>query len=892
MPSFRLCVAALAVSCAVAGAAALVPVPGPKIPISVAGLEPNRGQAKAEILFLRKGEPSLAVTSQSVLYASRSVRLNLLASNPNPAVTFADPLPGVVNSLTGADPQKWVTGKSEVRNRGFGRDLSRDRRSVRDRDNEELTLKLSFRPGVDPRMVAFEFVGVVGIERNPDGSLRAKLGTTKLDPAMTYARPLAFQETGAGQASRSVSFEVRSATGFGFQLEGRDSSLPLQIEMKLNALPFLTRFEEGLPPVVDAAGGMFVARAIRDAAGKDASSPEDGLAGGSDVAVYKYSDAGALIFVTYLAGRNDETAGFLGIAPDGSVVLAGGTNSVDFPVTPAALQPAYGGPAPTSKTYRVGTRVMGDFFAVRLDPATGLLRASTFLGGPIEDTIGEATLGPDGSLYFLPSSRGRVRAGMPVTRGALQAECAGDPCLSGYTARLSPSLDRLLYGTYLPGTVVATAKLHSDGSVYYAGRAGPGFPTTPTAHQKQAAGIEDGILARLDPQGSSLLFATYIGSPSTGSILKIAVVPDGSVWAAVSSGSVPYRLVRLDSKGERLLSDKPISVIDLAVDREGNLLATGNANVGPDAFLSNRCGAAGYLKLDPNGEQLFATWLPAGTSSEFDGISALGNPLLRSGTGERFEIVEGQFRGVFTGCVLDAASFSGPDRLSPGAIVTLFGSKMGPREGIAFQLQDGRVPTSLGGTRVLVNGEPVPILFASYGQVNVILPYTLPLGTRPKIQVESEGSRGNELASSLVQNSGMSIFHMGPAQRFQAVALNEDGTVNSTSNPAKRGSRVVLFGTGGGATVPPSVAGEVTPLEVRPLEQRVGASVSMSVIPNLIVEYAGAAPGLLAGVTQINVKLPDVNPVVQGFPRSIIPLLVGTGTPFFPGSVTVAVELN
>ena len=473
-------------------------------------------------------------------------------------------------------------------------------------------------------------------------------------------------------------------------------------------------------------------------------------------------------------------------------------------------------------------------------------------------------------------------AGMPVTQGALQGVCPGDPCLNGYAAHVSPSLDRLLYGTYLPGTVQATAKLHSDGSVYYAGSAGPGFPTTPTAYQRQPAGGNDGIVARLDPSGGKLLFATYLGGADTDWILRIAVAPDGSVWAAVSSFvqccvNIRYRLVRLDAKGERLLAEKPLDAGDLAVDREGNLIATtaGNFTVGPDAFLANACAWSylAYVKLSPSGEQLFATYLPDGSRSDFDGTSDRGLPILRIGE-DRFEVVEGQAMGVFAGCVVDAASLGNPDRLSPGAIVTLFGSRLGPREGIGFQLADGRVPASLGGTQVLVNREPAPILFSSYWQLNVILPDSLPVGTRVKIEVVSNGSAGNELGTLFVplfiQRAGISLFRVDDSASRPAAALNEDGTLNSPRNPARKGSRVVLFGTGGGPTIPPGVAGEVTPLVPRLLES--GAQVQIASGPMAAVEYAGAAPGFSTGNS--------------GVARD------HAGVTFYPGYVTVAVAAN
>jgi uncharacterized protein (TIGR03437 family) len=61
--------------------------------------------------------------------------------------------------------------------------------------------------------------------------------------------------------------------------------------------------------------------------------------------------------------------------------------------------------------------------------------------------------------------------------------------------------------------------------------------------------------------------------------------------------------------------------------------------------------------------------------------------------------------------------------------------------------------------------------------------------------------------------------------------------------------------------------------------------------PPVTVEYAGAAPGLLAGVTQINIKLPDVVPATPGIAPGLVPLLVfsGAGGPY-PAEVTVAVR--
>ena len=70
-----------------------------------------------------------------------------------------------------------------------------------------------------------------------------------------------------------------------------------------------------------------------------------------------------------------------------------------------------------------------------------------------------------------------------------------------------------------------------------------------------------------------------------------------------------------------------------------------------------------------------------------------------------------------------------------------------------------------------------------------------------------------------------------------------------------------------------------------------GAVARIPAGPKLTVEYAGAAPGLVAGVKQINVKLPNVIPQVEGYPRGVVPLAVATpGLTYYPGYVTIAVS--
>jgi hypothetical protein len=315
--------------------------------------------------------------------------------------------------------------------------------------------------------------------------------------------------------------------------------------------------------------------------------------------------------------------------------------------------------------------------------------------------MGAAALGTDGSVYFLPIFPGVRSAGMPVTSGALQPTYPGSQCLTGYVARLSPKLDRLIYGTYLTGNLEATAQLYSDGSVYYAGAAQAGFPATPNAYQPNNAGGYDGIVARLDPTATRLIFGTYFGGPNTDDTGPMAVGPDGSVWVSVSSSGpccfgTQFQLIHLDASGSRLLANLPmINGNQMVVDNAGNLiaLADGPIIVSQDAIVGGSCGGPAYIELSPAGQHLFATYLPypGGYNTVFNGVDAQGKPYVSLSPSGRFQIVESQPTEPYVGCVVET-SFTTEQKVSPGAIVTIFGAGMGSNQGVGYQLVNGWCP--------------------------------------------------------------------------------------------------------------------------------------------------------------------------------------------------------
>ncbi len=170
----------------------------------------------------------------------------------------------------------------------------------------------------------------------------------------------------------------------------------------------------------------------------------------------------------------------------------------------------------------------------------------------------------------------------------------------------------------------------------------------------------------------------------------------------------------------------------------------------------------------------------------------------------------------------------------------------------------------------------MPLLYVSSAQINLVAPYLLDGRTAAHIQIVTADATSNEVVLG-VRPTAPEIFESQPGV---AAILNQDGTVNGQNNLAHIGDTLAMFVSGVGQTNPPGVDGEIPqtaggaptlPIMVQVYTAGVG--------PYANVTYAGNAPGLVSGVTQVNFQMPSVN-------------LVGAGPPYFAMIVLYAGGAN
>jgi hypothetical protein len=94
---------------------------------------------------------------------------------------------------------------------------------------------------------------------------------------------------------------------------------------------------------------------------------------------------------------------------------------------------------------------------------------------------------------------------------------------------------------------------------------------------------------------------------------------------------------------------------------------------------------------------------------------------------------------IRSGGIVSASSFAGQAPLAPGAMVSIYGLRLANGTQVAPSLPLG---TQLAGTNVVVGGVTAPLLFSSDGQVNALLPLSLPVNARTQVIVQ----RGNQFS--------------------------------------------------------------------------------------------------------------------------------------------------
>ncbi|HUS07564.1 MAG TPA: IPT/TIG domain-containing protein, partial [Bryobacteraceae bacterium] len=603
---------------------------------------------------------------------------------------------------------------------------------------------------------------------------------------------------------------------------------------------------------VDAANSAYVTGYTLSANFPVRNAFQPALGGATDAFVFKLSPAGdSLLYSTYLGGSADDLGqGSIAVDAAGSAYVSGGTASPNFPTRNAA-QPTYGGGA-------------SDAFVVRLAPAGNALLYSTFIGGREEDRAYGLALDSHNAVYITGRSSS---PDLPAATNALRVDTGR---FDMFLARLAPdssvslviaSPPALIFNASGSSPSALTVALSSSGSpatfsISTAVQSGGGWlsaTTSPTSLtpailtvRVNPAGLAEGIYQGTVTVNVSGAVSAPVNIPVTLNVIAPPVITSISP-ASLTVNAADARITIL---GSGFRNDSTVAINGVAIST--SFL---NANTLQAVVPLNQFASAGSLQVSV---------VNAGVSSNIFSLPV-------AGTGPTFSAAS----------IVNAATFAGGP-VSPGELITIFGSLLGPAQLAQAGVGSSDVfPSILAETRVLFDGVAAPLVYVQAGQVTAVVPYSMAGKTSTAIEIEYRGQRSIPVGLAVVPASP-GLFTSNSSGRGQAAVLNQDGTLNSPANPAPRGSVVVFYGTGEGVGVPlvtsGQVAGSVLPKPLLPVSVRIGGAVAE-------IQYAGAAPGLIAGIIQVNAKVPEDAPAGPA-----VPLTFTVGSASSPAGVTIAIR--
>lgn len=312
-----------------------------------------------------------------------------------------------------------------------------------------------------------------------------------------------------------------------------------------------------------------------------------------------------------------------------------------------------------------------------------------------------------------------------------------------------------------------------------------------------------------------LIYGTYLGTDPELKSAATAVTVDsmGQPHFPIEVGypltTMPLSAVTvLSGDGHKILVSRnlPAPVRFVALDNQGGLYVAGNTPT--SAFLTT---IDAYQRANPGGSL-------SGYAAKFD-LTTKADSIFSS--------------------VLNAASLvPGHDRsypdgaAAPGEIVTLFGAGLPSNPKVSF------------------DGAPAPIVYSDSGQINAVVPFGIANASTTVIVHGAEGGFVLPVSPAVP-----ALFTQNGTGAGPLAALNQDGGLNSVDNPASIGSVVSVYLSGAGTMSPPIADGQLGPLSPPFPFPALGVSAAINGLPSQVV-FAGQAPGLIAGLVQVNVQIP------------------------------------
>jgi hypothetical protein len=527
--------------------------------------------------------------SQTVL------RMSFPGANRKPRVEGRNELPGKANYFRGKDPAKWRSNVPTFAQVHY-QDVYPDIDLVYYGNQRELEYDFVVRPGGDPASIALAFEGADKLEVDAAGDLVLHAN----HETIRQRKPIIYQEIDGVRREIAGDYHLTDKHQAGIHVAAYDPSRPLIIDPVLVYSTYLggDHADHGSAIAVDSAGNAYVtgrtdSTNFPSTAGAFQTTfvpHEGGSTPSLDVFVTKLNPTGSeLVYSTYLGSPGADEGNSIAVDTAGNAYIAGDTNSSDFPTTTGAFQlsgwafvtklnsagsallySTYVGGSnfdrvrtiavdATGSAYVTGTTESTDFptspgafdttynggidtYVMQLNASGSALVYATYLGGISDDYTQAIAIDGAGNAYVTGYT---TSVDFPTTLAALDTTHSIGQ-YDGFVTKLNASGSALVFSTYLGGSVDNSVSggiaVDAAGGAYVTGfTESIDFPVSPLAFQiVYGGGGSDGFIAKLNPTGSGLIYATYLGGIESEEGQAIAVDSDGNAYVVGSTDSTDF----------------------------------------------------------------------------------------------------------------------------------------------------------------------------------------------------------------------------------------------------------------------------------------------------------------------------------------------------------------
>jgi hypothetical protein len=466
----------------------------------------------------------------------QGVRMRFVDANRNATIQAQDTSTAVSNYVIGNDPKKWRIGVPRystvrVSNLYDGIDL------VYYGKSGELEHDLVIAPGKNPESIKMSFSDNAKLQIDGNGDLIARLK----DGELRLRKPKIYQENGAAIEPVDGGYSLRDSNLVEFTVGEYDRRRALVIDPVLVFSTYLGGSEDdGIESVaVDSSGNIYVVGGTASAnfslqnpfqpTGNPnvcGTSPNTSPCGIGFISKFNPSGS-ALIYSTYFGGTgSEEQARSVVVDANENVYVAGTTTSSDFPATPGAFSTTFVAGQCAGFTCR-------EAYVAKFDSSGAALDYATYLGGVGDNVVEEPrSLAVDSSgRAFITGTT--TSTSFPTTADVFQPNCKlmqSMQCGTAFVSVLNSSGSALVYSTYLGGTGGESGNaiaVDGAGNAIVTGvTVSTDFPLK-TPLQTQPS---QGFLTKLTPDGSALVFSSYLGGSNQVNTSSIALDANENIY--------------------------------------------------------------------------------------------------------------------------------------------------------------------------------------------------------------------------------------------------------------------------------------------------------------------------------------------------------------------------